>query len=313
MSDVDLCTDLAGLTLPNPVMVAAGCAVAGRELTPFLDPAALGAFVTRSITLDPCAGWPTPRLLETPSGVLSAVGLQNPGLQAFLATELPWLAHRRARTIVSIAGTTLGQYAELARHLGNAPGVCGIEVNLAAPNEEANGRAFGREPYQAAKVLAVVRRDVPRGIPVLAKLDAAPDVADVARAVVKAGADAVVLVNAVAGLAIDPATLRPALGTPVGGLSGPAIHAQAVRCVWEVHAALPGLPVVGVGGISTGFDALEMLLAGATAVQVGTAVLHDPGAPAHVLAGLERELTSRGIHRVVDVVGRAHIAEGEHR
>ncbi len=312
MSDVDLTTTVAGLTLPNPVMTAAGCAGTGKELDQFFDVSELGAVVTRTVTLDPVAGAPMPRMTATPSGMLSAVGLQGPGLQGFLATELPWLAQRRARAVVSIAGATLGEYGELARRVGNSPGVTAVEVNLAIANGDNRGRDFASEPYQAAKVLEVVRRDVPRGIPVLAKLSAdVDDIVDVARAVTKAGADALVMINAVRGMAIDPRTLRPTLGAVTGGLSGPALHPLAVRCVWDVHEALPEVPVIGVGGVRTGYDALELILAGASAVQVGTAVFADPTTPMRVVAELRHELARRDIACVADVVGRAHHQEGD--
>lgn len=309
---VDLTTSLAGVSLANPVMTASGCAGAGKELDQFFDVAELGAVVTRSVTLDPCAGWPTPRMVETPSGVLSGVGLQGPGLQGFLASELPWLAQRKARTVVSIAGTTLGEYGELARRVGHSPGVTAVEVNLSCPSAEHRDRMFASDPYQASKVVSVVRRDVPRGIPVLAKLAADTEsIVDVARAVVKAGADALVMVNTVAGMAIDPRTLRSALGSVTGGLSGPAIHPLAVRCVWLVHQAMPDVPIVGVGGVRTGFDALELLLAGASAVQVGTIVFSDPSAPLRIIRELGEELSRRNITSVADVIGRAHLPEGE--
>lgn len=309
---VDLTTSIAGVALPNPVMTAAGCAGVGKELDQFFDVGELGAVVTRSVTLDPCAGWPTPRAVETPSGMLSAVGLQGPGLQGFLATELPWLAQRGARTVVSIAGRTLGEYGELARRIATSPGVSAVEVNLACTNTDNRGRTFGADAYHAAKVVSVVRRDLPRGVPVLAKLNADPEsVVDVARAVMKAGADALVMVNTVPGMAIDPRTLRPTLGAVTGGLSGPAIHPLAVRCVWQVHEAMPDVPVVGVGGVRTGFDALELLLAGACAVQVGTVVFSDPSAPMRIVRELRAELAARHITSVAEVIGRAHLPEGE--
>ncbi len=312
MNDVDLTTTLAGITLPNPVMTASGCAAAGKELDQFFDVTELGAVVTRSVTLDARAGWPAPRAVETPSGMLSGVGLQGPGLQGFLATELPWLAQRKARTVVSIAGSTLGEYGELARHIGNSPGVTAVEVNLSSANTENRDREFACDPYQAAKVLSVVRRDVPRGIPVLAKLTAdTQSIVDVTAAVVKAGADGVVMVNTIAGMAIDPDTLRPALGSGGGGLSGPAVHPVAVRCVFEVHQAMPEVPIVGVGGVRSGFDALELLLAGATAVQVGTVTFTDPSAPLRVVGELRAELARRNITTVADVIGRAHLPEGD--
>jgi dihydroorotate dehydrogenase (NAD+) catalytic subunit len=293
----DLTTTLAGMTMPSPVMTAAGCAGTGRELASYDDLATLGAFTTRTLTLDPRAGAPAPRVADTPGGVLTATGLQNPGLQAFLATELPWLAQQRVRTVVSIAGASLGEYGELARRLGTSPGVSGVEVNLDGLDADA---------YQAGKVLHVVRRDVPRGIAVLAKLSPGPGVADVARSVVKNGADAVVLVHGFPGLLFDPATLRPVLGAGLGSVSGPAVLAQALRCVWDVHAALPDVPLVGAGGVRTGFDALQMLLAGATAVQVGSVLMHDPSAPRRIAAELADELSSRGADSPADLVGRGH-------
>ena len=303
-------TSVADLSLANPIMVAAGCAGTGRELDPYLDLAELGALVTRSVTLDPRAGGPPPRVVETPSGLLTDDGLQGNGLQGFLATELPWLAQRQVRTVVSIAGRNLGEWAELARRVGLSPGVAAVEVNLAWPP----GSVAARDSYQAGKILAAVRRDMPRGIPVLAKV--APyvhHVVDVSRAAVKAGADAVVVGHGLPGLALDPVTLRPALGGGAGVLSGPAVHAVALRCLWEVHEALPEVHLVGSGGVRSGFDVLAMLAAGARAVQVGTTVLHDPGAPRRILTELHEELDRRSIPSVADAVGRAHRHEGEPR
>lgn len=303
-------TKVADLSLANPVMVAAGCAGTGRELDPYLDLTELGAVVTRSVTLDPRAGGPPPRVVETPSGLLTDDGLQGNGLQGFLATELPWLAQRQVRTVVSIAGRNLGEWAELARRVGLSPGVAAVEVNLAWPP----GSVAARDSYQAGKILAAVRRDMPRGIPVLAKV--APYVhhlVDVSRAAVKAGADAVVVGHGLPGLALDPVTLRPALGSGAGALSGPAVHAVALRCLWEVHEALPDVHLVGSGGVRSGFDVLAMLAAGARAVQVGTTVLHDPGAPRRILTELHEELERRSIPSVAEAVGRAHRHEGEPR
>jgi len=307
LPEVDLSTQIAELLLPNPVMTASGCAASGRELSQFFDVADLGAVVTKSIMLDPRAGRPTPRMAETPSGMLNSIGLQGPGIDRFLASDLPWLVQQRARAVVSIAGSTLGDYAELARRVGNSPGVAAVEANISCPNVENRGQVFACEPYQAAKVVSVVRRELPRGVPVLAKLS--PDVTsivDVAESVVDAGADGLVLINTLLGLAIDPDTLRPKLGGVTGGLSGPAIRPVAVRCVWQVHAAFPDVPIVGVGGIRTGYDALEFLLAGASAVQVGTVIFNDPSAPVRILAELREQLARRGFAGVGDAVGRAH-------
>jgi dihydroorotate dehydrogenase (NAD+) catalytic subunit len=304
---VDLTTRLADATLPNPVMTASGCAAAGRELGQFFDVAELGAVVTKSIMLDPRSGRPTPRMAETPSGMLNSIGLQGPGIDGFLARDLPWLAQQKARAVVSIAGSTLGEYSELARRVGNSPSVSAVEVNISCPNVENRGLVFACDPYQAAKVISVVRRETPRGIPVLAKLS--PDVTsivDVARSVVDVGADGLVMINTLLGLTIDPDTLRPLLGGVTGGLSGPAIRPVAVRCVWQVHQAMPDVPIVGVGGIRTGYDALEFMLAGASAVQVGTVIFNDPSAPVRILGELRGELEERGFERAADAVGYAH-------
>lgn len=303
MSTPDLSTRLGDLTLATPVMVAAGCGGTGRELASFTDLAGLGALVTRSVTLDPRAGSRPPRVAETSGGILTDTGLQGPGLQGFLATELSWLAQRKVRTVVSIAGANLGEWAELSRRVGLSPGVSAVEVNLAWP---VDGGA-SRDSYQAGKVVAAVRRDMPRGVLVLAKVAADPyTVVDVSRAAVKAGADAVVVGHGLPGLVLDPVTLRPALGSGPGSLTGPAVLPVALRSVWEVHAALPDVPLVGSGGVRTGHDALAMLAAGARAVQVGTAVLHDPGAPARIVDELAEALAAHGAETVADVIGRAH-------
>jgi dihydroorotate dehydrogenase (NAD+) catalytic subunit len=304
---VDLTTSVGDARLPNPVMTASGCAAAGRELAQFFDVADLGAVVTKSIMLDPRSGRPTPRMAETPSGMLNSIGLQGPGIDGFLARDLPWLVQRRARPIVSIAGSTVAEYSELARRVGDSPGVTAVEVNISCPNVENRGLVFACDPMQASTVIAAVKERTPPGVPVLAKLS--PDVTsivEVARSVVDAGADGLVMVNTLLGLAIDPGTLRPVLGGVTGGLSGPAIRPVAVRCVWQVHQSMPDVPIVGVGGVRTGYDALEMMLAGASAVQVGTVIFNDPGAPVRILGELASELEVRGFARAADAVGYAH-------
>ena len=309
--DVDLTTVLADVTLANPIMTASGCAAAGRELAQFFDVAELGAVVTKSIMLDPRAGRPTPRMAETPSGMLNSIGLQGPGIDGFLARDLPWLVQQGARPVVSIAGSTLGEYAELARRVGNSLGVTAVEVNISCPNVENRGQVFACDPYQAAKVVAVVRRETPRGVPVFAKLS--PDVTDivtVAESVLDAGANGLSMINTLLAMVIDPETLRPAVAGTTGGLSGPAIRPIAVRCVWQVHQAFPDVPIIGVGGVRTGLDALEFLLAGASAVQVGTAIFNDPTAPVRIVRELAAELAARGFAKVTDAVGFAHRGGG---
>ena len=309
---VDMTTSLAAAALPNPVLTASGCAAAGRELAPYLDPAALGGVVTKSVMLAPRSGRPTPRMAETPSGMLNSIGLQGPGVDGLLGTDLPWLAARGARAVVSIAGGSVEEYATLATRLRGAPALVALEVNISCPNVEDRGQVFACHPDAAASVVAAVRRATDPAVPVLAKLS--PDVTDivaVARACVDAGADGLTLVNTVLGMVIDTDTLRPALAGVTGGLSGPAIRPVAVRCTWQVHAALPDVPLLGVGGIRTGLDALEFVLAGARAVSVGTAVFGDPTAPVRVLAELEAALGERGFDRLGDAVGLAHRPRGE--
>ena len=309
--EVDLAVEIAGVPFATPVMTASGCAAAGRELAPFLDVAAIGAVVTKSVLLDPRSGRATPRMVETPSGMLNSIGLQGPGIDAFLASDLPWLVQQGAQPVVSIAGGSLGEYAELGRRVGAAPGVAAVEINISCPNVENRGLVFACDPFAAARAVYAARRGIPKDIPVLAKLS--PDVTDivvVAEAVMEAGATGLSLVNTTLGLEIDPVTLRPALAGVTGGLSGPAIRPMALRCVWQVHAALPDVPLIGIGGVRTGFDALQFLAAGATAVQVGTVTFHDPSSPARVGHELRAELAARGAISPREVVGVAHRPAG---
>lgn len=304
---VDLTTDLAGLTLPTPVLTAAGCGGTGRELAGFTDLRRLGAFTTRTLTLDRRAGTPAPRLVPTASGVLHDHGGHNPGLQAFLAGELPWLAQQQVRTVVSVAGTTLAELAELARHAGGAPGVAALEVDLSG--RYAGGAALDLEPFGAGKAVHVVRRDAPRGVPVLAKLTPGSHLVDVARQVVREGADGLVVGHGHPALGYDPRTLRSALAGEHGTLSGPAVLPLTVRAVADVRAALPETPVVAAGGVRTGADALQLLLAGATAVALGTTLLGDPGAPARVADELAALLADHGLTTPADLTTQesAHV------
>ncbi len=304
---VDLSTRLAGVAFPNPVFTASGCAAAGRELDQFFDVTLLGGVVTKSIMLAPRSGRATPRMAETPSGMVNSIGLQGPGIDAFLEHDLAWLAHRGARAVVSLAGGSVDDYAKLATRLKGRAGLSMVEVNISCPNVEDRGQVFACDPRAASDVVAAVRRNTAPGIPVFAKLS--PDVTDIAaiaRACVDAGADGLSVINTLLGLVIDTTTMRPVLGGITGGLSGPAIRPVAVRCVWQVHQALPDVPILGMGGIRTGLDALEFVLAGASAVSVGTTVFGDPTAPVRILDELAAALAARGFERFQDAVGLAH-------
>ena len=309
---VDLTAPFGGGTLPNPVSTASGCAGYGREIARFQPLAELGSITTRSIMARPRAGSPTPRTAETPSGLLNAVGLPGGGIEHFVEHELPWLAERGARVLVSVAGERVEEFAETARLLTGRPGVVGIEANLACPNLDNRGLAFGCNPATSYDVIEAVRETADPQLPVYAKLT--PDVTsvtEIAAACVKAGADGLSMINTLLGMAVDTTTMRPALAGETGGLSGPAIRPVAVRCVYQVHAAMrsgavPQVPIMGMGGIRSGLDALEFVLAGASGVAVGTTVFNDPSAPLRVLAELRAALAERGFTRFADAVGHAH-------
>ncbi len=312
---VDMSVDLAGVRLPNPMMTASGCAANGREMHRFIDVAQLGAFVTKSVKLDPVSGRGTPRMAETPSGMLNSIGLQGPGVSAFVDKDLSWLHSIGARVVVSIAGNTASEFARVARAVVRSPyasAVAAIEVNISCPNVANRGMVFACDPGGAHKVMTLVREEVPRGLPMLAKLS--PDVTDIvsiADTVLKAGAHGLTMINTTLGVAIDTDRLRPHLVAATGGLSGPAIRPMAVRAIWQVAAAMREerirtAPIVGVGGVRHGEDALELVAAGASAIQVGTAAFNDPTAPRRVGEELERLIAERGFDRLADVVGIAH-------
>lgn len=315
VSGVDMTTHLGTLELPNPVLTASGCSAAGRELDPFLDVAGLGAVVTKSIARAARPGRATPRMAETPSGMLNSIGLQGPGIEAFLAKDVPWLRERGARAVVSIAGGDAAEFAELAgrlAELGPEGGISALEVNISCPNVANRGLVFACDPAASTQVIAGVVEVVAGRLPVLAKLS--PDVTDIveiARACLDAGADGLAMINTTLGMVIDTDTLRPVLAGVTGGLSGPAIRPIAVRCIYQVHAAMRAgalrpAPIVGIGGVRTGLDALQLVAAGACAVQVGTATFNDPSAPERVLGELRGALAERGFARFVDAIGRAH-------
>ncbi len=312
---VDMSVGLAEARLPNPVMTASGCAANGKELHRFFDVAGLGAFVTKSVMAQPRSGRGTPRMAETPSGMLNSIGLQGPGIAAFVQHDLAWLKSVGARALVSIAGSSSGEFADVAAILRASDAfdaVVGVEVNISCPNVANRGLVFACDPLASAKVIALVLEQLPRDLPVLAKLS--PDVTDivsVASACVKAGASGLTMINTLLGMAIDTERMRPQLGGTTGGLSGPGIRPVAVRAVWQVRAAMfegrfPTVPIVGVGGVRTGRDALELVAAGASAIQVGTATFSDPTAPVRVLRELEELLEAKGYAAFTQAVAVAH-------
>ncbi|MDH6114297.1 dihydroorotate dehydrogenase subfamily 1 [Kitasatospora sp. MAP12-15] len=310
--DVDLSAPLGSTVLPNPLSTASGCAGYGRELARFVPLDALGSVTTKTIMPYPRSGQATPRLAETPSGMLNSIGLQGSGIDAFVRHELPWLAERGARVLVSIAGERLEEFAALVERLNGQPGVAGIELNISCPNVADRGLFFASNPATSYDVVRAVRKLTDPELPVYAKLS--PDVTsitDIAAACVQAGADGLSMVNTALGLAVDLDTLRPALAGGTGGLSGPALRPIALRCVYQVHAAMlaeriPQVPILGMGGIRSGRDALEFTLAGASGVAVGTALFNDPGAPLRILDELRAELAARGFAKYTDAVGFAH-------
>lgn len=287
--DVDLTVDLGPLRLHNPVVTASGCFASGREMARFFDLATLGAIVTKSVTLEPRAGLPPPRMAETASGMLNAIGLQNPGVDAWIERDLPWLAEQDVPVIASIAGKTVDEYGLLAKRLHDVPGIAALEVNISCPNVEDRGIVFAcRTDATNAAISAVAAAT---DLPVFAKLT--PDVTDIvsiAGAAVDAGAAGVSLINTLLGMAIDVETRRPKLAAGTGGLSGPAIRPVAVRAVHQVWRALGPVPIIGIGGAYTTDDVVEFIMAGATAVAVGTATFAEPLAIPRAVAGLRRWL-----------------------
>ena len=307
--EVDLSAVLAGIPLISPILTASGCAAAGRELDQFVDVTSLGAVVTKSIMLEPRSGRATPRMAETPSGMLNSIGLQGPGIEHFLEHDLPWLRRRGARAVVSIAGGSVEEYARLAQRLRGVEGISAIEVNISCPNVEDRGQVFACNRSAAGAVVHAVRRATAPGTPVLAKLSPdVTDLVDIAEGCVGAGADGLSMINTLLGLVIDTERMRPVLGGVTGGLSGPAIRPVAVRCIWQVHQAMPEVPILGMGGVRTGVDVLEMVLAGASAVSIGTVLFNDPSAPTRIAAELRDALAARGVARLADLVGYAHRA-----
>ena len=292
-----------GLLLANPVMTASGTFGYGTEYSHLLDIRRLGAIVCKGTTLKPREGNPQPRLAETPSGVLNSIGLQNIGVEALIREKAPLWADWQVPVIVNIAGETIEEYAQLAARLDKVAGVSGVEVNISCPNAAAGGAEFGIYPGPAAAVTAAVRKAT--SLPVMVKLTPnTGDIVGVAVAVAEAGADAVSLINTIKGMVVDTVKRQPLLGNVFGGLSGPAIKPVALYMVYQVAGAVD-VPVVGYGGITSAADAIEFIMAGASAVQVGTASLTSPRAPLDVLEGIEKYMRDEGIEDIRELIGAA--------
>ncbi|MBI2413656.1 MAG: dihydroorotate dehydrogenase [Deltaproteobacteria bacterium] len=291
---------VAGIKLKNPVMTASGTFGYGSEFVPYTDLSKLGGIVVKGLSLKPRQGNPSPRIVETPCGMLNAIGLQNVGVEAFIDEKLPKLKGVDTAVVANIFGETLDEYIEVAKRLDDAEGVSGIEINISCPNVKKGGIVFGTDPLEAAKVVSAVKKAT--RLPIITKLS--PNVTDIklmAKAVEDAGTDAVSLINTLTGMVIDIEKRRPVLATTTGGLSGPAIRPVAVRMVWQVSQAV-SVPIIGMGGIMTAKDALEFIIAGASAVQVGTANFVDPDSAAKVAEGIAGYVARHGT-TVKELVG----------
>ncbi len=299
-----LAVSFAGIKLKNPVLTASGTFGYGEEYKDLVDLNQLGGVIVKGVSLKPIAGNPPPRIWETPSGMLNAIGLENPGVDVFISEKLPFLRKFDTAVIVNIFGYSLEDYVSVTEKLNEAPGVAGLEVNISCPNVKAGGMVFGTNAKAASELLSAVRKATK--LPLIAKLS--PNVTDItefARAAQDAGCDGLSLINTLLGMAIDVRCRRPRLANWTGGLSGPAIRPVAVRMVWQTARAV-SLPIIGMGGILTAEDALEFLLAGATAVAVGTANFINPEATIDVIRGMERFFVEQGIGDIHDLIGKVH-------
>ena len=297
----NLAVEVAGIKLRNPVMPASGTFGYGQEFAPYLDLQRLGAIVTKGLSLKPKAGNPMPRIAETTSGMLNAIGLQNVGIDAFVTEKSVTYRGLGTPVIANFFGNTLDEYGEVARRLADVPEVTAVELNISCPNVKQGGIVFGTDPRAAAEVVTLVRRQLDK--PLIVKLT--PNVTDItviARAVEEAGADAISCINTITGMAVDIRTRRPKIANRTGGLSGPAIRPIAVRMVHQVVQAVQ-IPVIGIGGIMTAADALEFLIVGAKAVQVGTANFIDPAAMLAIIDGIEAFLVEEGLDDIEQVIG----------
>lgn len=299
-TDVAMAVDLGGLAMKNPVTVASGTFAAGREYSDFVDVSCLGAVTTKGVSLNGWEGNACPRIAETPSGMLNSIGLQNPGVEHLKEVDLPWLAERKATVIVNVSGHSFEEYVQVIEALEEAP-VDAYEVNISCPNVDAGGMTIGTDPESVEEVVSRCRAATKR--PLIVKLTPnVTDVSEIARAAEAAGADAISLINTILGMAVDAEKRKPQLARVVGGLSGPAVKPVALRMVWECSRAVK-VPILGMGGITDGTDAVEFLLAGATAVAVGTANFMDPASTVKVIDGIADYCARHGVRDVNELIG----------
>jgi dihydroorotate dehydrogenase (NAD+) catalytic subunit len=304
MNKVSLQTEIAGIKMKNPLLPASGTYGYGKEYLPFFTPDLFGAVVTKGVSVMPWTGNPPPRILETPSGMLNAIGLQNPGVESFIREALPFLKEYQTPVIVNIVGKTIGEYVAVAERLSEFSEIAGFELNISCPNVKEGGIAFGTDPGVAHEITKAVRRATRR--PLIVKLSPnVTDIALIAEKVADAGADALSMINTLLGMAIDLKRRRPFLGNCVGGLSGPAIKPVALRMVWQV-AKRVSVPIIGMGGIATAADALEFFMAGAAAVAIGTVMFRDPAAPRKILDGIAEFMEREGVKSVGELIGAAN-------
>lgn len=300
-TSVKLAVDLGGLAMKNPVTVASGTFAAGREYADFVDVASLGAVTTKGVSLNGWEGNASPRIAETPSGMLNSIGLQNPGVEHLREHELPWLRTVGATTIVNVSGHSFGEYVDVIESLEDTGLVDAYEINISCPNVDAGGMTIGTDPRSVEQVVGMCRAATK--LPMIVKLTPnVTDIAEIARAAEAAGADALSLINTLLGMAIDARTRRPQLARVVGGLSGPAVKPVALRLVWETSKAVK-VPLLGMGGIATGTDAIEFMLAGACAVAVGTANFTNPTATVDVLNGMIDYCEQQGVANINELIG----------
>jgi len=301
----NLNVDFAGIKLKNPVLTASGTFGYGEEFAEFVDLNKLGGVIVKGISLEPIKGNPPPRIWETPSGMLNAIGLENPGVEVFLTEKLPYLRQFDTAVIVNIFGYSLDEYIKVVERLEGVRGISGIEVNISCPNVKAGGMAFGTDINATSELLSTIRKATT--LPIIAKLS--PNVTDItefAKAARDAGCNGLSLINTLLGMAIDIRCMKPRIANCTGGLSGPAIRPVAVRMVWQAAKAVT-LPIIGMGGIMTGEDALEFIVAGASAIAVGTANFVNPRATIDILDGMEKFLIEQGVGNIQDLIGKVSV------